>query len=158
MALFSEVLRDFRIDPAEIEMHETEVRRGGYAALLERSAAAVDTGAAPEAPAPANPGFRGVDTETTIQFTPAVGPEKCSHLGMIRPVRPSARGCEDCLRSGDTWVHLRVCLTCGHAGCCDSSKNRHARAHWKAAGHPLMRSLQPGESWAWCFEDETNVG
>ncbi len=100
----------------------------------------------------------GVDMETTIRFVPKVGPEACAHLDMIRPVRPAARGCEECLLLGDTWVHLRVCLTCGHVGCCDSSPNRHARAHWRKSSHPLMRSLEPGETWGWCFVDETAIG
>jgi CPA2 family monovalent cation:H+ antiporter-2 len=99
-----------------------------------------------------------IDTEQTIHYTPSVGPETCRHLDRIHPVRPSARGCEDCIRTGDTWVHLRLCLTCGHVGCCDSSKNRHARAHWHAVGHPIIRSAQPGETWGWCFEDEVDLG
>jgi uncharacterized UBP type Zn finger protein len=78
----------------------------------------------------------------------------CTHLDMVRPVEPSAQGCEDCLRIGDTWVHLRECLTCGHVGCCDDSKNRHATAHWHADDHPLIRSFEPGEHWAWCYVDE----
>ena len=76
------------------------------------------------------------------------------HLDMIRAVTPSARGCEDCLKTGDRWVHLRLCLTCGHVGCCDSSRNRHARAHFHALKHPLVQSLEPGEDWRWCFIDE----
>jgi uncharacterized UBP type Zn finger protein len=78
----------------------------------------------------------------------------CSHLDLIRDVTPSADGCEDCLRTGSWWVHLRLCLTCGHVGCCDSSPNRHASAHARASGHPIIRSLEPGEDWAWCYVDE----
>ena len=78
----------------------------------------------------------------------------CTHLDQIRPVTPSAKGCEDCLRIGSWWVHLRICLTCGHVGCCDQSPNRHATAHFKASEHPLMRSLEPGEDWLWCYVDE----
>jgi uncharacterized UBP type Zn finger protein len=78
----------------------------------------------------------------------------CTHLDMIRPVKPNAEGCEECLAIGDTWVHLRQCLTCGHVGCCNSSKNRHATAHFEAEGHPLIRSAQPGEYWSWCYIDE----
>lgn len=82
-------------------------------------------------------------------------PGTCSHLGDIRPVTPSTgEGCEDCLRTGGTWVHLRMCLTCGHVGCCDSSPNRHARAHAREPGHPLARSVEPGEEWAWCYTDQ----
>jgi uncharacterized UBP type Zn finger protein len=72
-------------------------------------------------------------------------------------VYPSARGCEECLRTGDDWVHLRICLTCGHVGCCDSSKNRHARAHFHGTGHPVMRSIERGDRWAWCFVDEVTM-
>ena len=76
------------------------------------------------------------------------------HVDQIRNVRPSARGCEDCLKTGDRWVHLRLCLTCGHVGCCDSSKNKHARAHFHASTHPIIQSFEPGEDWRWCFVDE----
>ena len=78
----------------------------------------------------------------------------CSHLHMIHDVTSSAAGCEDCLRTGDTWVHLRQCLTCGHVGCCDQSKNRHATKHYHAEHHPLIQSFEPGESWLWCYVDE----
>ncbi|HSV64769.1 MAG TPA: UBP-type zinc finger domain-containing protein [Mycobacteriales bacterium] len=78
----------------------------------------------------------------------------CGHLDRVRQVTPSAQGCEDCLRTGDTWVHLRLCLSCGHVGCCDSSRNRHASRHAAASGHPIVQSFEPGESWAWCYIDE----
>jgi len=79
----------------------------------------------------------------------------CDHLGQIHDVAPSTLdGCEDCLREGTRWVHLRECLGCGHVGCCDSSPRRHARAHWQAVDHAVARSLEPGEDWAWCFADE----
>jgi uncharacterized UBP type Zn finger protein len=79
---------------------------------------------------------------------------ECTHLDQIRDVTPSAEGCEDCLRIGSSWVHLRLCLTCGHVGCCDSSPNRHATAHARDTGHPIVRSLEPGEEWAWCYVDQ----
>lgn len=79
------------------------------------------------------------------------------HLKEIRPVVPSADGCEDCLRTGDEWVHLRLCLTCGHVGCCDSSPNRHARKHFERSRHPIIQSFEPGEDWRWCFVDEAAV-
>ena len=82
-------------------------------------------------------------------------PPSCTHRKEIRDVKPSARGCEGCLKTGDRWVHLRLCLSCGHVGCCDSSKNRHARAHAAAAKHPIIRSFEPGEDWMWCYVDET---
>jgi len=78
----------------------------------------------------------------------------CNHLHMIRDVVPSAAGCEDCLRIGGWWVHLRLCLTCGHVGCCDSSPNRHASAHAREVGHPVVRSMEPGEDWVWCYVDQ----
>ena len=78
----------------------------------------------------------------------------CTHLSEIHDVKPHTRGCEECLKSGDSWVHLRMCLTCGHVGCCDSSKNKHATKHFHATRHPIMRSIERGEHWAWCFIDE----
>jgi hypothetical protein len=79
----------------------------------------------------------------------------CRHLGMIRRVVPSASGCVDCLAAGRRdWVHLRLCQTCGHVGCCDSSPGRHASKHYLAAGHPVVRSFEPGEGWFWCYADE----
>jgi uncharacterized UBP type Zn finger protein len=78
----------------------------------------------------------------------------CAHLAQIKEVTPSADGCEDCLRTGDTWFHLRLCMTCGHVGCCDSSKNKHATAHFRQTGHPILKSFEPGEDWGWCYIDE----
>src|SRR5437868_9361541 len=82
----------------------------------------------------------------------------CPHLNQIRPVEPRTEGCEECLAMGDTWVHLRLCLTCGHVGCCDSSKNKHARKHFQHSTHPLIRSAEPGERWIWCYVDEIAPG
>ena len=79
----------------------------------------------------------------------------CSHTGQARTVSPLTGGCEECLKLGDSWVHLRVCLTCGHVGCCDDSKNKHATAHFHGTGHPIIRSFEPNETWAYCYEDET---
>jgi CPA2 family monovalent cation:H+ antiporter-2 len=81
----------------------------------------------------------------------------CSHLSEIREVYPSAAGCEDCLRLGTRWVHLRACMSCGRIGCCDSSPNRHASKHHEATAHPIMRSMERGESWGWCFVDEVQL-
>lgn len=78
----------------------------------------------------------------------------CDHLGQIADVTPSTPGCEECLRDGTQWVHLRECLLCGHVGCCDSSPMRHATAHFHDTEHPIARSIEPGEEWAWCFADE----
>ena len=83
----------------------------------------------------------------------------CTHRDQIRDVEPSTRdGCEDCLKTGGRWVHLRLCLTCGHVGCCDSSPNRHATKHFRDEGHPIVQSLEPGETWRWCYVDEVIVG
>ena len=78
----------------------------------------------------------------------------CTHATGIRKVIPSALGCEECLKMGSVWVHLRLCRTCGHVGCCDSSKNRHATKHFHSTEHPVVRSFQPGERWLWCYPDE----
>src|SRR5207245_5978166 len=88
-----------------------------------------------------------IDKENCIMAT-------CTHLDQIRNVTPSAQGCEDCLKTGDTWVHLRECLICGHVGCCDSSKNKHATKHFHATNHPIIQSFQPGEDWRWCYVDQ----
>ena len=85
-------------------------------------------------------------------------PTHCTHLDQIRDVTPrTPRGCEECLRIGSPWVHLRLCLSCGHVGCCDSSPNRHARAHFRGSDHAIIRSFEPGEDWRWCFADEMEV-
>jgi uncharacterized UBP type Zn finger protein len=83
--------------------------------------------------------------------------KRCSHVDQISVVAngDNVRGCEDCLKIGGTWVHLRMCLTCGYVGCCNSSPNRHARKHWKATGHAIIQSVEPGEDWVWCQVDET---
>jgi Zn-finger in ubiquitin-hydrolases and other protein len=79
----------------------------------------------------------------------------CSHLDQVLVERPaSVPGCEDCLKTGDRWVHLRVCRTCGHVGCCDSSPNRHATKHHGESGHPIISSMEPGEDWSYCYEDD----
>ena len=79
----------------------------------------------------------------------------CTHRGLIQPVTPrTPQGCEECLAIGDTWVHLRLCLICGHVGCCDNSKNKHATRHFHATEHPIIQSFQPGEDWQWCYVDQ----
>ncbi len=84
--------------------------------------------------------------------------QPCSHLDQIRDVQPQTPGvCGECVRLGDSWVHLRLCLTCGHVGCCDSSPNRHATAHFRSTGHPLVQSHEPGEDWIWCYVDEVTL-
>lgn len=79
----------------------------------------------------------------------------CDHLELVQEVTPSGNGCVECLRTGDEWVHLRLCMTCGHVGCCDDSPNRHASAHAREnAGHPIVRSFEPDEDWWWCYTDQ----
>ena len=85
-------------------------------------------------------------------------PKRCTHLGQVKITAPDKHVCEDCIRTGDTWVHLRMCLICGNVGCCDSSKNKHATKHFHAAGHPLIRSIEPGERWIWCYADQMAAG
>ena len=80
--------------------------------------------------------------------------ETCAHLDSVREVSPSSPGCEDCLRTGGRWVHLRICMACGHVGCCDNSPNRHATAHFRSDQHPIIRSYEPGENWWWCYPEE----
>lgn len=82
----------------------------------------------------------------------------CSHANSIQLTSPTTHVCEDCVKMGDRWVHLRLCLECGHVGCCDSSKNKHATKHFHATKHPLMRSIEPGEAWVWCYVDTGVVG
>ncbi|MFL5264420.1 MAG: UBP-type zinc finger domain-containing protein [Anaeromyxobacteraceae bacterium] len=83
----------------------------------------------------------------------------CAHLDALsrkraKPLHPGTLGCKECLESGDAWVHLRLCMTCGHVGCCDDSPNRHATGHFHETKHPTIKSFEPGEDWAWCFADE----
>ena len=81
--------------------------------------------------------------------------DECTHLDAVRNVQPhTPKGCEECLAMGGRWVHLRLCLTCGHVGCCDSSPSRHATAHHRKTQHPLIRSFERGEDWGWCYVDE----
>lgn len=78
----------------------------------------------------------------------------CPHVWAILDVTPrTPQGCEECLAAGQTWVHLRLCLTCGHVGCCDNSQGKHATKHFHRSQHPIARSFEPGEDWAWCYLD-----
>jgi len=81
----------------------------------------------------------------------------CTHTRNLTPTPPRSDGCEECLQMGAEWVHLRLCLSCGHVGCCDSSPNRHATKHFRRTQHPVMASFEPRERWAWCFVDETEL-
>jgi uncharacterized UBP type Zn finger protein len=84
--------------------------------------------------------------------------EICTHYDQIKITETESYACEDCIKTGDTWVHLRLCLTCGHVGCCDSSKNKHATKHFEDTAHPLIRSIEPGEGWIWCYVDKRMAG
>lgn len=78
----------------------------------------------------------------------------CSHIKTIKPVTPSGKGCKECLEMGDDWVHLRLCMDCGHVGCCDDSKNKHATKHFHATKHPIIYSFELGEAWGYCYVDD----
>jgi uncharacterized UBP type Zn finger protein len=84
--------------------------------------------------------------------------EKCTHLDQIKIRDTEKRYCEECAANGGKWLHLRLCLTCGHVGCCDSSPNQHASKHYRDTDHPLVRSIEPGEAWVWCYVDEMVPG
>jgi CPA2 family monovalent cation:H+ antiporter-2 len=96
-----------------------------------------------------------VDTESLVDLE--FDREACEHVADARAVVPGAPGCEECLRDGTEWVHLRLCMECGHVGCCDSSPNRHSRRHWEGTGHPIVRSAEPGERWGHCFPDDLRL-
>ena len=103
-------------------------------------------------PARSRGGLTVVDTEHAVE--PNIDPDTCPHTGQAKTVVPRTPGCEECLRDGTGWVHLRLCMTCGHVGCCDSSPNRHARRHHEETGHHVIRSAEPGDDWSYCLEDE----
>jgi len=81
----------------------------------------------------------------------------CTHSSVIQDVTPSADSCKECLQMGDRAVHLRECLICGHIGCCDSSKNKHATKHFHSTNYPIVQSIEPGEDWKWCYINQTFV-
>jgi uncharacterized UBP type Zn finger protein len=83
---------------------------------------------------------------------------RCSHLDQVKFTSTTVHVCGECVKMGDKWLHLRLCLICGHVGCCDSSKNKHASKHFHSVGHPLIRSIEPGERWMWCFLDQLVPG
>jgi CPA2 family monovalent cation:H+ antiporter-2 len=139
--LFADILSTYKAEPAEIERYAAALRHGGYAELVQ-----ADHGEGTMSP-------RSRDDIHTAD-TVTLSADGCSHASQTRAVHPSARGCEDCLRIGAAWVHLRICMTCGHMGCCDSSPNRHATKHFHATNHPIVKSMEPGEYWGWCYVDE----
>jgi hypothetical protein len=82
---------------------------------------------------------------------------RCTHLATVAEVTPGTKGCAECLAAGAPWVHLRLCRTCGHVGCCDESPGRHATAHYLATRHPIIEGYDPPEGWGWCFVDDAFV-
>jgi uncharacterized UBP type Zn finger protein len=101
--------------------------------------------------------MRGTSVSLVNEWKGAPMPARCTHLNLVKTDAPNTDGCEECLAMGDAWVHLRLCRACGHVGCCDDSKNKHATKHFKKTGHPIITSLEPGESWSWCFVDEVDM-
>ena len=159
-------LRELRRDGARVAAPDAEAAlRAGDEMVLAGSAEAfrqaadlfrADADGSGDAMGQAGPA--GGAAVRAVELAPRVDASACSHLGGIRSVFPrTPGGCEECLRTGDRWVHLRVCMTCGHVGCCDSSPNRHASAHFRDARHPVVRSLEPGEEWGWCYVDEVTL-
>ena len=98
--------------------------------------------------------YGGIDSTSSELTLPA---QRCPHVAEARDVSPHTDGCEECLRLGWRWVHLRMCRICGHVGCCDSSRGKHATGHFHDTGHPVMQSVEAGESWGWCYVDEVMV-
>ena len=97
-----------------------------------------------------------VQLESGLTLSLQASPD-CSHLDEIVDVAPSAQGCEECLKIGDAWFHLRLCRVCGHVGCCDQSKNRHATRHFHETQHPIIQSFQPDEDWMYCYPDDAFI-
>lgn len=95
-------------------------------------------------------------TETLLKliYTRQLQEKPCAHLHLIKVVEPAKDVCAECVAQGDSWPNLRMCLVCGHIGCCDTSKNKHMLEHIRTTGHPLIRSIEPGEGWIWCYEDD----
>ncbi len=138
LAVAIRVLERYGMAQAAIRAEVKRVRHSGWSGDLARDGSSADVN--PDRPVGFHPSGQG-----------------CAHLDDDAPVTPSSSGCEDCLRTGDRWLHLRVCLACGHVACCDSSPNRHATAHHHDSGHPVMASAEPGDDWAWCYVDRQRV-
>ena len=133
--LLAGVLAAFEVAPAEVETLVDQLRTQG------------------ELGAPAPRKLGGIFRLSAAER----GSSRCGHTGEAGEVTARTDGCEECLALGDTWVHLRVCLSCGHVGCCDSSKNRHASRHFQDTSHPIVKSGEPGEAWSWCYVDRTEL-
>ncbi|QYJ02809.1 cation:proton antiporter [Nocardioides panacisoli] len=145
LAAFAEAGVDHVVDPAAAS------RGRLFQAMLDRLALP-----RPAIPPPGSGDRTWADT-TRLMHVPIPADAGCDHGDQSRPVLPASAGCLDCLREGEQWVHLRVCLGCGHVGCCDSSPGRHARVHHETSGHAVAGSAEPGEGWAYCFPDDVTV-
>ena len=97
------------------------------------------------------------ETILRVALTRRLKEKPCSHLHLIQHRQPTTDVCQDCVDVGDSWPSLRMCLICGYAGCCDTSKNKHMQKHVEETGHPLIRSIEPGEGWIWCYEDDAFI-
>ena len=159
LAVSASLLSLYGVTPEEIDADAEMTRSMARAGELDRPSLGAEDRLARTAPsrpgesASAGKERAGIDTESLVELLPPKD-SSCSHLGLIRQVVPTTAGCEECLARSDDWVHLRLCMTCGHVGCCDSSKNKHATAHHQATGHPIVSSVEPGEEWGWCYIDE----
>ncbi len=143
--LLKETLDIFKVPHDNVEDMICAVRQGTAQLLSQKPAAALGTSTLLDGD--------GIDTQQVIELHPSTM-NGCTHADQINRVFPSTPGCENCLREGHRWIHLRICMTCGHVGCCDDSDGKHATKHFQETGHPVMRSLEPGETWGWCFKDE----
>ncbi len=149
----ADVLALYGAESEEIAAHSAAVRELARRGELDGPTPAADGEAVAVEQGVAEAASGRIDTDCYVELVVPTD-AKCSHLDQIRKVLPSAAGCEECIRAGESWVHLRICMTCGHVGCCDTSLHKHATAHHHASGHPIMRSLEPMEKWGWCFVDE----
>ncbi len=138
------VLRANDVAAAEIGRFQDVVRSAGETLISHPSSEGLEVG-----------GISGTGTDMRVALT---GREhqssECRHAGDTATVSPSAAGCEECLKDGHPWVHLRICMTGGNVGCCDSSPGQHGTKHYHETGHPIIKSLEPTENWAWCYEDQ----
>src|SRR5271165_3294534 len=131
-----------------------KVRGSAWTSSIASSRTLADKSASTQFPATRASRFASRFSKQSNALQEKIMADVCTHLDQIRPVKPKSKGCEECIKMGDTWVHLRLCLTCGHVGCCDSSKNKHATKHFHGTKHPIVRSIEPGENWMWCYVDE----
>lgn len=153
------------VELAAVGVHRVVDPEGASRHALTRAvlhALGADGGPLPTVLLPGGSGAGGdrsstVDMSRVVVVDPDPAAPACQHLSAVPPVLPTSLGCEECLRQGTSWVHLRVCTECGSVGCCDSSPGQHARAHGGSTGHPVITSLEDGESWAYCFPDRMTV-